>query len=148
MVYVPTARVADIDPELLLVTLLRPAMGDLPGGTLTPADVADRLGAADTGGYWVVRPVVGGPAADDRFADGCGVQVDGYAADRARARWVCRTAVAALTRAWSLQTTTPHGHLASLRFDVWPYEVRDRRQPAGMWRFVAAGSAVLRPPTD
>lgn len=146
MVYVPSARVADIDPDLLIVALVRPELGDIPGGTLFPADVADRLGTVETGGYWVVRPILGGPAVDDRFAGSADLLVEAKAVGRARALWLCRRVMVVLRSAHRRQVTTPYGHVASLRFDLMPYEVREGVQPAGQWHYRAAGSLVLRPP--
>lgn len=142
------ARVADIDPDKLLRDIVSAGLPDIPGGTIEPADIMSRLGAPDTGGYWVVREVPGGGQPDIRFADGIGVQLDGYAGTRARARWVARTVLAVLVAAHRRATLTPYGHIGALDMGTpFPFP-RESDQPANLFRYTATGTAVLRPPTD
>lgn len=142
------ARVADIDPDKLLRVLVSAGLPDIPGGTIEPADIMSRLGDPDTGGYWVVREVPGGGLPDNRFSDGVGIQLDGYASRRARARWVARTVLSVLVTARRRGAVTPYGHIAALDVGApFPFP-READQPADLFRYTATGTAVLRPPTD
>ena len=141
------ARLLDIDPDKLLAALLRPEMPG-PGGTRLPADYMLRL---DPDGYWLARQGGGGGDVDDRFADAVSVQLDGLAAGetcRADARRIVRLMLVLLRAAQRRSTTTDHGHIARLRVDTWPEEVREPDQPAGFARYTASCALLLRPPTS
>jgi hypothetical protein len=127
----------------ILTALLRPVL-DEPGGTLVPADVADRL--AD-GGYWVAREVVGGGTTDDRFADAVSIQLDAFATDKRAGRALVRRMLGTLRLAQRRQTTTTDGHIARMTVTAWPVEVREPDQSVGFTRHVAACSLIVRPPT-
>lgn len=144
---VADARLLDIDPDKLLAELLRAEMPG-PGGTRLPADHMLRL-APD--GYWLARQVDGGGDVDDRFADAVSVQLDGLAAGataRSDARRLVRRMLMVLRAAQRRSTTTAYGHIARMRVDTWPEEVRQADQPAEFARYTAACALILRPPTD
>lgn len=140
------ARTVDIQPDKLLLEVLRPALSP-PGGSLVPADVLARLG---DGGYWVAREVAGAGDADDRFAQAVAVQLDAWAEGetcRADARRLVGTMLRLLRLAQRRSTTTEFGHIATMRVDAWPSPVREQDQPATWARCTAGCSLIVRPPT-
>ncbi len=146
-------RLADIVPDRLLAELVRAELTG-PGGTRRPPDLLAALGAGDdvSAGYWLVREVSGAGEVDDRFAQAVAVQVDAWAqhADpaqaRADARRLCTLVLMALRLGQMAQTATAYGSLAAWRVDTWPAEVPETDRPTGLSRYVAAGSAIVRPP--
>lgn len=140
------ARIVDIQPDKLLVAILRPAL-TAPGGSLVPADVLARL---SDGGYWVAREAPGAGDADDRFAHAVAVQLDAWAEGdtcRADARRLVATMLQLLRTAQRRSTTTEFGHIATMRVDAWPSPVREQDQPATWARYTAGCSLIVRPPT-
>jgi hypothetical protein len=124
----------------LVLVLLRAA---LPREVTVESELSDPLRRVP----YVFVEVVGGEVVDGRFLAVPRVDVDCWAAGSKRAAAdLAEHARAALYLAWTEQTVTEHGHLASFHTVTYPHEVRTLGQPSEIYRYTATYALGVRPP--
>lgn len=96
---------------------------------------------------YVFTEVVGGNEVDPAQLGVPLVEVECYARGSKRAAAdLAEDVRVALYTAWTEQTVTPHGHLASFRTVSYPRELRTLGQPADIYRYTATYALGVRPP--
>jgi hypothetical protein len=135
MTYTPITMPA---VDSLLMSILRPALGDVGVGTIYPGDIVQRL-------PYVIARCYGGDSVDSRFMLRAQVQVDAYDADRPQAAALAERVRSTLLSAWLNSTGTDNGSIGRVTVMSWPSEIRDADAPSGLSRFHATYLLSIRP---
>ena len=129
------------DTDLLVSTLLRPALGT---GVTVTTEIPDN--ATSVLPLVIATRIPAGGAVHPRFLDRATVSVEAWHHSKQQASDLAEETRVALYAAWEQQLTTLHGHIAYYDEMAAPAEIRTEDQPAEVFRYQASYVLATRPP--